>query len=599
MHFQVSGRILSILLFVFMLYACGASENNSSLEEPVDTITVAEPADAPDIVDINVPGEDTAISGDLVDTVPTPATDTALSTEPAAGTETTIVSDAGITAVPLADNTIRIDARGTAQPFDQQLLGSNIPAWLSNRLRDEMFQARTFGSGTSVMRIPGGSWSNSYDWLGCEMRDESMCYWTWAARPTDFIDFLRTTGNEAMYTVNMNGTAQEAAALVAFFNGSVDDTRSIGMDRRGRDWKTVGHWAQLRSDHGNPEPFTIRLWEVGNEIYGGKSGQGSDCLDWGWEDVWTCDGTEYVNGLDSGSSGHDGFRAFRDAMRAVDDSILVGAIGVEDQAGWENWGNEVIAAAGNEMDFYSIHHYAYFNPPASYAEVLTKPQNTWGAMMQNVRTAFEQYAGGREVPIAMTEYNLFAWIDSDQDQMMTRAVNALFLADTIGQMGQHGFSLANQWNLANGANDSGADYGLFHADTYEPYPAYYVFPLWAQFGTTMLPVTSSYPADTTLSVYAGRVDATTLSLLAVNKTGTAIEATIHVDGVTSISGGSVDVLQATSLDSQTMLFNGSSDPSDDLSDAPSRPLTELTNPLPYTFEPYSVTLIRLTEPITR
>ena len=38
----------------------------------------------------------------------------------------------------------------------------------------------------------------------------------------------------------MNGTAQEAAALVAFFNGDVDDSRTIGPDRNGRDWGTVG-----------------------------------------------------------------------------------------------------------------------------------------------------------------------------------------------------------------------------------------------------------------------------------------------------------------------------------------------------------------------
>jgi hypothetical protein len=55
-----------------------------------------------------------------------------------------------------------------------------------------------------------------------------------------------------MYTINMNGTAQEAAALVAFFNGAVDDDTVIGVDVRGRDWGTVGDWATLRSQNGNP-----------------------------------------------------------------------------------------------------------------------------------------------------------------------------------------------------------------------------------------------------------------------------------------------------------------------------------------------------------
>lgn len=129
-----------------------------------------------------------------------------------------------------------------------------------------------------------------------------------------------------MVTVNMNGTAQEAAALVAYFNGEVDDERPIGMDARGRDWGKVSDWAALRRENGNPEPLPIQYVEVGNEIYGGKAGK--DCAPWGWEDVWTCDGTEYVNGIGSGAARRDGYRAFRDAMRAVDPTIQVGAVGV-------------------------------------------------------------------------------------------------------------------------------------------------------------------------------------------------------------------------------------------------------------------------------
>ena len=30
------------------------------------------------------------------------------------------------------------------------------------------FRAALATSGTTLLRMPGGSWSNSYDWLGCE-----------------------------------------------------------------------------------------------------------------------------------------------------------------------------------------------------------------------------------------------------------------------------------------------------------------------------------------------------------------------------------------------------------------------------------------------
>jgi len=176
---------------------------------------------------------------------------------------------------------------------------------------------------------------------------------------------------------------------------------------------------------------------------------------------------------------------------------------------------------------------------------------------------------------------------------MTRAVNALFIADTIGQIAQNGFAAANQWDLMNGSPANGTDYGLMNADTYARTPQYYVFPMWSRFGAQMLPVTLTLPATTTLSVYAGRVDATTYSLLAINKTGSPITATIQLAGVSSIVSGTVDVVRANALSDQVVTFNGNSNPANDLSNAPSSTLASPGNPLAHTFAPYSITLLRI------
>ncbi|MCP4423959.1 MAG: alpha-L-arabinofuranosidase, partial [Chloroflexi bacterium] len=326
---------------------------------------------------------------------------------------------------PSATNgTISFDITDTPTAVDTRILGSNLPAWVNpTRTENATFRARTAATGITMTRIPGGSWSNAYDWLACERNGagidgNAVCWWTWAARPTDFINFIRSVGGEAMYTVSQNGTSEEAAAAVAFFNGSVNDDTVIGIDVRGRDWGKVSDWAQLRSDNGNPDPLYIKYWEIGNEIYGGKQGLGTDCLPWGWEDVWTCDGAEYVNGIGSGANRKEGYLEFRDAMRAIDPTILVGAVGIpygNDPNYWINyydWGNEVIAAAGSVMDFYIIHQYAYFDTPSSYQDALAQPQTAWQEIMADIETSFDQHAGGRRVPIAVTEYNLF----SDQDQ---------------------------------------------------------------------------------------------------------------------------------------------------------------------------------------
>ncbi len=502
---------------------------------------------------------------------------------------------------PTAPNgTIRFDISDTVTAVNPHILGTNAPTWLNaSRFGNSTFQARTTAAGVTLLRFPGGSWSNAYDWLACERDGNGIdgnaeCYWTWAGKPTDFIDFAQATGDEIMYTINQGGTSKEAAALVAFFNGSVNDDTVIGTDVRGRNWGKVSDWAKLRRDHGNADPFYVKYWEIGNETYGGTNGK--DCTSWGWEnDVWTCDGTEYVNGIGSGSNRKEGYIEFRNAMRAVDSSIMVGAVGIydEDPNVWSNWDNEVIAAAGSVMDFYIIHQYAFWSAPSGFQDALGNPQAVWKPMMNAINASFDTYAGGRRVPIAVTEHNLFSFQDNDYDQWMTRAVNMLFMADSIGQMAENGYAIANQWDLANGQAGNGTDYGLMDAESYARSPQYYVFPLWEAFGSQMLPVNSSYDSATTLSVYAGKVDETTAAVFAINKTGDDITTNIQIDGVSDIYGGVANVAQSSALWSQSVTFNGVSDPSNDLSTAPASQFMVQGNPFAHTFAPYSVTLLCL------
>jgi len=503
---------------------------------------------------------------------------------------------------PGTSGAITIQTTGVITPINAAILGTNLPTWLNpTNFANTTFRARTAASGVSVIRMPGGSYSNTYGWLSCEMganqTNALACgdgWQNWAAKPTDFINFLNATGKQGMWVVSPNGTPQEAAAAVAFFNAQTTDTTNIGVDSRGFNWQTAGHWAQLRAANGNPNPVGITLWAVGNEVYGSTPASGgAQCQAYGWEAVWTCDGTEYVNGV----SGHAGYTAFRTAMRAVDATIQVGAVGIPLSSDFNNWGNEVIAAAGSTMDFYDVHQYAYFNPPASHAEALAQPQSAWRAIRSDIRSAMQTHAGGRPIPIGITEYNLFSVQDQDIGQLMTRALDALFVADSIGQMIQQGFTLANQWDLVNGRAGNGTEYGLMHVDNnFYRSPQYYVFPLWARFGGQMLQTKSTLNAATQLSVYGGQVDANTISLLAINKTNAAITGTIAINGANgnlNVTGGSVDVMQATTLNAQTVTFNSVSDPADNLSNAPALPLGASGASITYRFAPNSITLLRL------
>lgn len=99
------------------------------------------------------------------------------------------------------------------------------------------------------------------------------------------IDQLGTAIVSVNYGTNLNGTGggepTEAAAWVAYANGSPSNTQAIGKDSAGNDWKTVGFWATLRASKplpaddgfnhlriGHPDPLGIMLWTIGNEPWG-------------------------------------------------------------------------------------------------------------------------------------------------------------------------------------------------------------------------------------------------------------------------------------------------------------------------------------------
>ncbi|MDZ7632020.1 MAG: hypothetical protein U5K74_11925 [Gemmatimonadaceae bacterium] len=501
--------------------------------------------------------------------------------------------------VPTADPTlgsrslITVQATATGLPIDARLFGTNIPAWVNpSQLGNDKVRAATSALGTTLLRLPGGSWSNHYDWLKCEMGDTNGCFWTWASKPTDFLKFLRATRAEGMWTVSFNGTAKEAAALVAFFNGAVNDTTVIGVDVRGRDWKRVRDWAQLRATTGNPAPYRIKLWEVGNEVYGAKPAfGGSNCISWGWEEVWTCDGNEYMLGKGSGSTRREGYLDFRAEMRKVDPTIMVGAVGVDKPGEWSNWGTKVIEKGGANLDFYIIHNYVTSQQPPNAASVLPAAQLMWKESLTSTNAAFDRILG-RRIPIAVTEYNLAAFQDLDNAQLMTRAVNALLIADIIGQLAAGGVSIANQWNLANGRANNGTDYGLIDGETARRAPQYYALKLWSSVGSTLVPLTSPLPDQTTLSAYATRAADGSLSILAINKSGAPIDVRLALQGVTRAMRVSADVMTAESLEAQEVTYNGNANPAIDFSNAPSQALGEATGSFDHTFPKYSLTVLR-------
>lgn len=113
----------------------------------------------------------------------------------------------------------------------------------------------------SIYRWPGGNFVSGYDWrdgVGDRDRRPPRVNPAWQGvehndfGTDEFIDFCRAVGAEPVVTANMGfGDSYSAAQWVEYCNAGGD---------------TVG--GQMRVDNGMLEPFDVKLWCVGNEMWG-------------------------------------------------------------------------------------------------------------------------------------------------------------------------------------------------------------------------------------------------------------------------------------------------------------------------------------------
>src|SRR5581483_9416082 len=156
-------------------------------------------------------------------------------------------------------------------------------------------------------------------------------------------------------------------------------------------------WVAHTNRGGAPRP--VRWWSVGNETYGN------------WE-IGHCSAEEYA----------DGYRAFAEAMRAVDPSIRIVAVGcggLGPEGSATAWNRTVLQRAGEHVDALSVHF--YFPGPvmgrtlrddeADYLQLATGSDEL-GTMLDGVLAECDGAGMERPVPLSLDEWNLWAdWPD--------------------------------------------------------------------------------------------------------------------------------------------------------------------------------------------
>ncbi|GBG11120.1 alpha-L-arabinofuranosidase [Paenibacillus agaridevorans] len=364
-----------------------------------------------------------------------------------------------------------------------------------------------------MMRL-SGNYISAYHWehgIGPVlerpvMYNEAWGGWTSKYFGTDeFIAFCRELGVEPLISVNDgSGTPQEAAEWIQYCNGDADTPMGA-----------------LRAANGHPEPYGVKYWEIGNEV-------------WGQWQVGTCTAEEFAARTVS----------FAEAMKAADPSIALLACGHYDQ----EWNKPVLEQAGERIDYLTLHIYHGYGPfgmnrdtPAEdrYKAISAFPEFTRHYVRETTKSikANPKHA---HVKIAVTEYNTMYYPNTirkglpNEHTLGAAVANAANLNEML--RGSDMVHIGSFSDLVNGWLGGCIRVGDYYADQYcgkqsgwsgrplDVYgtPTYEVLKLYANRGLRhMLPV---------------RTESDTFAVPALKKTPVALDALPELDVAAGVSG---------------------------------------------------------------
>ena len=364
--------------------------------------------------------------------------------------------------------------------------GLNSAVWDSS-MNSASTQSLLQQAGIGMLRYPGGSYGDIYDW------QDNTAPGGYVAPGTDFDSFMGTAqkiGAQPILIANYGtGTPAEAAAWVQYAN--------------------------VTKGYGD------KYWEIGNEVYG----DGYYGSDWEANDRTDKSPTQYANDI----------LAYSAAMKAVDPTIKIGAVltlpgnwpdGVLASGDTSDWNHTVLSIAGSAIDFVIVHWY----PSGTTASTaLTEPGQLPGELQQ-LRDEIDKYEGARasSVGIAMTEMNSAVDEDTQPD--------ALFAADSYFTALQQGVFTVDWWDTHNGpaaistAPDGATDYddwGVLSSGTCvgttcepafnTPFPTYYAIQMLSDVGRPGDLMVNAGTDQSLVAAHAVRQANGDLAVMLVNK----------------------------------------------------------------------------------
>lgn len=222
-----------------------------------------------------------------------------------------------------------------------------------------------------IVRWPGGCFVSSYHWLdGVGPQRQSVYDKSWQVEDPntfgtdEYVKWCRKLGCEPYICTNAGtGTPEEMSDWVEYCNLS------------------VGKWGKMRAANGQPEPYNVKYWSVGNENYGGWELGAKRVDEWG--------------SLVKESS---------KLMRAVTNDLVLFAAANPDP----DWTLPLLEKTGDIIDYVSIHGYYGFGWD-SYLKCMMSTDRPERDIRKTISILETAGYGGGQIKIAFDEWNLRYW----------------------------------------------------------------------------------------------------------------------------------------------------------------------------------------------
>jgi hypothetical protein len=340
---------------------------------------------------------------------------------------------------PTVTVTLTADTIGKISKY---VFGNAMAVWIGNVTGEAKFVENTKLLNPSLIRFPGGSWSDIFFWNGKPNDVPDSVYNgitgkkelfyaisgknDWPTTTDNYYKLRQQTGSQGLITIN------------------------YGYARYGLSAKPAEQAARHAADWVRYDKGRTKFWEIGNENAGP------------WEAGWMIDLTKNKDGQPQIITG----QLYGQHCKMIADSMRAAAtkIGVKIYIGGQvlhydgttsgntadrTWNSGFFKEIGDGVDFYVMHN--YFGTAATVDNLLavatTEPKKNISFIKQDIinKKAFSK-------PVAITEYNINTLTNPANATAPISYVNGMQATILFNELIKNNFGMGARWLLATGEN---------------------------------------------------------------------------------------------------------------------------------------------------